>query len=222
VKLVFCGTPQFAVPTLNALLASGPRNRLGRLAARPPRRPQCGNSPLRQSSKPRSPPACRSPSRKKFATIPSFARSLRPSPRRHRRRRLRAHHSSLDAGSAALRLHQPARVSAAQIPRRRAHPVGRGHGRRLHRQYHHASRRRPRYRPHSLQQTLEIAPTKPPSTSSISSPAPARRWWWKPWPASPPEPSNPSRRTTPSPPSPRSSIAKTAAWTLPPAPPRAL
>jgi methionyl-tRNA formyltransferase len=79
VKLVFCGTPSFAVPTLEALLCGGPRNRAGRLAARPPRGPQRSNSPLRPSSWPRWPPAFPSRSRKRFATTPSFARSLRPS-----------------------------------------------------------------------------------------------------------------------------------------------
>ena len=38
-----------------------------------------------------------------------------------------------------LGLHQSAWVAAAKISRRRAHSVGRGHGRRVYRQHHHAA-----------------------------------------------------------------------------------
>ena len=79
-KIVFCGTPQFAVPTLEALLAAGHRNRARRLAARPARRAATSSSPPRPSSRPRLPPASPSRSPKRSAATRSFARSLNPSP----------------------------------------------------------------------------------------------------------------------------------------------
>jgi len=70
-----------------------------------------------------------------------------------------------------------------------------------------------------LQQTIEISPGQTAVDSSRFSPIPAHLWWLKRLPAGQ-RSLQPSRRTTPSPPLPRFSIAKTAAWTLPRAPPR--
>jgi len=75
-KLVFCGTPSFAVPTLEALIAAG--HEIALVVSQPDRPVgRTSNSPPRPSSKPLSLPASPSPSRKKFATTPSSAPSLR-------------------------------------------------------------------------------------------------------------------------------------------------
>ncbi len=77
-KLVFCGTPQFAVPTLEALLAADHEIAL---VVSQPDRPVGRDQQLtaRPSSRPLWPPALPSRSRKKSATTRSFARSLKPS-----------------------------------------------------------------------------------------------------------------------------------------------
>jgi hypothetical protein len=52
----------------------------------------------------------------------------RPQARRHHRRRLRPHHSPVDARSPSTRQPQSARLAAPEIPRRSAHPMGHRQG----------------------------------------------------------------------------------------------
>ena len=69
---------QFAVPTLEALLAAG--HEIALVVSQPDRPVgRTSNSPLRPSSRPRWPPDSPSRSRKKSATTPNSAPSLRPS-----------------------------------------------------------------------------------------------------------------------------------------------
>jgi methionyl-tRNA formyltransferase len=75
-KLVFCGTPRFAVPTLEALCAR--RSMRSRWWSHSPTGPwaETANSPLRPSSWPRWPQALRSRSRKRFADNAEFRAQL--------------------------------------------------------------------------------------------------------------------------------------------------
>jgi len=88
----------------------------------------------------------------------NFVRSLRRSLPRRLSWLPTAELFPLVARPSSPRMHQSARLIAAQVSRRCANPMGGGYGRCCHRQYDHAARRRLDTGPILLQQTIEIGP----------------------------------------------------------------
>ena len=139
--LIFLGTPEFAVPTLDAHRRRRPPRVSGGHAARPPQRPQTGTDPVPGQSRraaPRDPglPArTHPPTRSRRASARTRARSDGGS-------RLRPDHPAKHHRYRAARHHQRPRVAAARTARRRAHPVVDRPRLQTHRRHHHAHRRR--------------------------------------------------------------------------------
>ena len=79
-RLVFCGTPDFAVPTLEALLDARSRDSAGAHAARPPRRPQDGAAAIcRQARRARAQPRVLQPEKiKNNQELRAELESIRP------------------------------------------------------------------------------------------------------------------------------------------------
>src|SRR2546428_2609712 len=122
-NLVFCGTPRFAVPTLNSLVEAGFRISLV----------------VTQPDKPRGRGLELSASPVKQRAIELALPSTQPDVIKNTeafRVQLAALHPDaivvvgygriipMDDRSSAVGQHQPARFSPAQLPRRRPHPVG--------------------------------------------------------------------------------------------------
>ena len=148
--LVFCGTPLFAVPTLERLVTAGFRVQL--VVTQPDRASGRGME------------LAASPVKRAALELRTSHRSARQDQEQRRiprpsgkyragsdhRRRLWPHHSAMDDRSAEARQHQPARIAAAEVSRRRAHSMGDRQWRIHYRRDHHAHRCRPRYRRHSV------------------------------------------------------------------------
>ena len=64
---------------------------------------------------------------------------------------LRANHPEIDSRYSAEGHHQRSRVPAAEVSRRRAHPMGHRAWRNAHRRHHHADQRRTRHRRHAAE-----------------------------------------------------------------------
>ena len=176
-NLVFCGTPRFAVPTLEKLVAAGLPHSSRRHSARSPQRPRPGTraSPVKavRAEAEHSDHAARSHQDQR--RIPRSTH--RAQARRNHRRRLRPHHSAMDARSSAARQHQPARLAASEISRRRADSMGHRERRNHHRRHDHAHRRRPRHRRHSsCNSDFPSRPTTPRKPSRRASPPSAPIW----------------------------------------------
>ena len=123
-KLVFCGTPMFAVPSLERLHAAGFEIQL---VVTQPDRPQGRGMaltapPVKQSALKLGLPVIQPEKIKKNEEFRAQLKAL--AARRNHRCRLRQNHSALDAAAAAIRQHQRACIFAAEISRRRAGAVG--------------------------------------------------------------------------------------------------
>ena len=145
-RLVFCGTPQFAIPTLQQLLAAGHTIEL--VVTQPDR--------VRGRDQDPSPPPV------KMLAAEAGLPVVQPEKIKNNpdlRARLEAIKPDAIIVVAYGRIipewmlnlpplgqPQPARLAASQIPRRRAHPVGRGQWRDRDRRDHHASRPGPGHR----------------------------------------------------------------------------
>ena len=137
-RLVFCGTPQFAVPTLNAILQAG--HRVDLVLSQPDRASGRGMevqiSPVKRFAEQHG-LALAQP--EKIRNNPDLQQRLRAvSPGRDCHRRLWPHHSAVDVGAAEAWKSECSCVAAAEISRSRAHPMGGcewGNGDRHH---HHA------------------------------------------------------------------------------------
>ncbi len=96
-NLVFCGTPRFAVPTLDKLVEAGFRVHL--VVTQPDRPKGRGlelvSSPVKQRASQLGLPITQPEIIKNNEALPRSAR--RPQARRHHRGRLRPHHSAMDA-----------------------------------------------------------------------------------------------------------------------------
>ena len=127
-KLVFAGTPEVAVPALDALIASGPaRGGRRRHPARRARRtrPQAGRQPGRRSGPRR--PGSRCSSRSSRGTRTFLARLREIAPGLLPGRRLRRAAAQGRPRHPRPRLGQSALLAAARLARRRAR-AARGHG----------------------------------------------------------------------------------------------
>ena len=173
-KLVFCGTPEFAVPTLEAVIAAG--HDVALVVTQPDRAAGRGMEmhapPVKHAALAHGIPVVQP---EKIKNNAEFRAQLEAHPAgRDRRRRLRPHHSAVDARPAAARQHQSARFAAAEVSRRRARPVGGRERRDGHRRHHHAHRRGPRYRGHAARaRACPLRPKRPPPMSSHASPTSA-------------------------------------------------
>ena len=144
-RIAFMGTPDFAVPTLDALIAAG--HEVVAVYTQPPRPAGRGKalSPL-----PR--PAPRRGAGIEVRTPVIAARRRRAGgvrgarPRCRGGRRLWADPARADPRRAALRLPQRPRLAAAALARRGADPAGDPRRRQAHRRHHHADGARPRHR----------------------------------------------------------------------------
>ena len=160
---------QFAVPTLEALLALPARRRRRRDAAGPSARPRPED--VRRAGQGARPSTAGvpvlQPARLKDAGVPRRAGCARRRPRR--RRRLREDPDRRAAGDAAARHDQRARLAAARVPRRRA-GASRGHRRRARdRRHDHAGREGARRRPDArVASRGRLAPTRPAPRSSAT------------------------------------------------------
>ena len=145
-RVLFFGTPAFAVPTLDALLASPDAVVVG--AVTQPDKPrgrgqQVSASPVKARAESAGLPVLQ-PTKLADEDFLEAARALAPGPRRGRRLRPAAARGG--AGAAAARPDQRPRLAAAAVARRLADRA-RDHGRRSRdRRHHHARRQGPRRR----------------------------------------------------------------------------
>ena len=147
-RLIFMGTPDFAVPTLLELAARRARDRGGLYARGQARRPRHGVAADARSSARRGGSACRYFTPKTLKNEAGASRIPRASGRRGGGGRLWPDPAEADFGSAAARLLQRACLAAAALARRGADQP-RHHGRRCgNRRHHHADGRRARHRRH--------------------------------------------------------------------------
>ena len=148
--LVFCGTPQFAVPTLDKLVEAG---HSVPLVVTQPDRPrgrgmEVAVSPVKDAAIRLGIAVAQPAAIKNNSEFREQLTAIRPG-RDHHRRRLWPHHSAMDDRSSPARKFESACIAAAKISRRGPHPVGDCQRRINYRSYHHAHRRRPRYRRHT-------------------------------------------------------------------------
>ena len=140
-RLVFCGTPAFAVPTLQALRSAGHSIEL--VLSQPDRPSGRGLAltvpPVKQAALDAGIEVLQPEKIRNNAELQIAPRSD-PAGRDHRGR-LRTDDSALDAGPAALRQPEPAWLAVAEVSRRRADPVGGGERGDGHRRDHDAAGR---------------------------------------------------------------------------------
>ena len=145
-RLVFMGTPEFAVPSLAALLRRGLRRRRradqGRSARGP--RPEAGGVSRQTVG---AGPRTDDPTAEHAAHRRGAGRAGRPRAGRDRGRGLRPDPAAGGARPAPVRLHQRPRLGAAALARGRAHRRGHPRRRRRGRRQHHADGCRGRHRP---------------------------------------------------------------------------
>ena len=145
-RLVFMGTPEFAVPSLAALLDAG-YDVVGVLTKedQPAGRGQkLEESPIKQLAQAHG---LDDPTAAHAARRRSAGRVGRPRAGRDRRRGLRPDPAARGARLAPLRVHQRPRLGAAALARGRAHRRGHPCRRRGGRRQHHADGCRGRHRP---------------------------------------------------------------------------
>ena len=170
-RLVFLGTPAFAVPTLEAIVRAG--HEVAAVVTQPDRPRGRGQNPAASAGE---------GSGARARACPSTSRNACAGPKpwstcaRWRRTPWwwwatgRSSRSRDRPGAA--RHHQRARLAAAEVPRRRTHPVGHRQRRDPHRRDHHADRRRARYRRHAAQGgDRRSAPRRTRSNSASGLPA---------------------------------------------------
>ena len=128
VRLVFAGTPEAALPSLDALLASAPRGRRGAHPPRRARRPRVGElvaSPGRRSGADAAGIEVLQPAAPRDDRLPRAARGARA--RLLPGRGVRRARAPCRAGRPPARLGQPALLAAARLARRRP-GAARDHG----------------------------------------------------------------------------------------------
>ena len=138
-RLVMLGTGPFAVPTLRRLPRR--RTRCVRVVTRPPRGRRAEAPPMQLAAEELGLPVWQ----------PETVNATRPSPtlrglaaRPARRLRLRRNPQAARARGRPARRHQPARLAAAEVSRRRAGAVGRPQRRRRDGQHRHPDDAGPR------------------------------------------------------------------------------
>ena len=139
-RIVFCGTPEFAVPALRALLEN-PEFSLEAVVTQPDRprgRGQRVSASAVKEVAARSGRADLSAGKHQVGRGAGFFRADQA--RRGGDHRLRADHSQAPAGDSAAGLDEPACFAAAQIPRRGAHRLGDYQRRKDDRTYDDAAR----------------------------------------------------------------------------------
>ena len=164
-RLIFLGTPEFAVPTLERIVGAGHEVLAVYHAAGPAQRPGRGARRVSASSRLRLRLglAVHQPERIKRPEAIELLAALQAG--RHGGGRLRPDHSAEHHRHSAARHRQRARLAAAQIPRRRARSVGHCQRRNTHRRHHHADRRRAGHRRHSACRPKPISARRRPRWS---------------------------------------------------------
>ena len=145
-KLVFCGTPEFAVPSLQALVDAG--HEIPLVLTQPDRpagrKQELQLPPVKQLAMKLNLPVLQPERLKNNPELRALLESIAPDAIIVVAYGRIIPQWMLDLPP--LRQHQRPRLAPPQIPRRRPHPVGRRQRRNRNRRHHHAPRRWPRHR----------------------------------------------------------------------------